>query len=118
MNKTVRLAALAVLALALTSLCLARSPGFTYRHRISHSNCVPRCGRVCTALGLLTYQTCSSCYCYLPTPAVGGCGGGCYYGGGCYGGGCYGGGCYGGGCYGGCYGGGGCDGGGCGGGCG
>jgi hypothetical protein len=105
MNKTVRLAALVVLALALTCLCLAQ-PGFP--HKIPHPNCVPKCAHSCRSLGMLTYQTCKSCYCYLPTPV--GCDGGCS---GCSGysgceGGCYGG-CYGG-CDGGCGGGGGCGG--------
>jgi hypothetical protein len=114
MNQTVRLAALAVLALALTCLCLAQP----VHHRFAHANCVPRCGHYCRSLGLLTYETCRTCFCY--GPPTGGCyGGGCYggcsgggYGGGCggYGGGCGGGGCGGGGC-------GGCGGGGCGGGC-
>ena len=104
MNKTVRLVVLAVLALALTCLCLAQPARL---HRNNHSNCVPRCEKYCRSLGLLARVSCKSCTCYSA-------GGGCY--GGCYGGGCYGGGCSGG-CYGGCNGGcDGCGGGGCGGG--
>jgi len=71
MNKAVRLAALAVLALTLTCLCLA-GPGLP--HRIPHSGCVPRCAHYCRTLGLRAYQTCSSCYCY-PADSGAGCGG-------------------------------------------
>jgi len=114
MNKTVRLALLAVLALTLTCLCLA---GPIHHHRMPHSSCVPRCGHYCESLGLLTRETCSSCTCYSPAPVYYGCSG-CGYSGsyGCDGGyGCYG--CDGCGGYGGGCGGGGCGGGGCGGGC-
>jgi hypothetical protein len=112
MHKTLRLAALTVLALVLTCMCLARPfPG----HRTPRTGCVLGCGNYCRAFGLLTYNTCQSCYCYQPAPVVG-CSGGCsgYTGcsgetgsgcmgcdggwGGCGGGGCGGGGCGGGGC--------------------
>jgi len=127
MNQKFRLAALAVLALVLTCLCLARP---IRPHRTPHSGCVQRCGSYCRSLGMLTSQSCSSCTCYPPPVFLGGCEGGCYGGYGCSGyGGCSGGysGCNGyGGCSGGDYGGcggdgcggfGGCGGGGCGGGC-
>lgn len=115
MNKTVRLAALAVLAFTLTCLALAGP----IHHRLPGSNCVQRCASYCRSLGMMTYETCTSCYCYPPAGygcygCAGGCSGGCY--GGCYGGG-YGCGCGGYGCSGGGCGGGGCGGGGCGGGC-
>ena len=116
MNKTLRLAALTVLALVLTCMCLAR-PVHVHRGRMPLTGCVLGCGNYCRAFGLLTYKTCNSCYCYAPTPVVG-CGGCAGYSGctgytGCDGGytGCNGG-CNGG--WGGC---GGCGGGGCGGGC-
>ena len=65
MNKTVRLIVLTVLALTLTCFCLARSRPGTI-HRNPQHVCVPRCASYCSALGMLTYQTCSSCYCYAP----------------------------------------------------
>jgi hypothetical protein len=113
MNKTLRLASLAVLALLLTCMCLAR-PGRS--HRMPRTGCVLGCGNYCRAFGMLTYKSCHSCYCYQPTPVLGGGGGGCS--GGCTGftgctGGCYSG-CDGG--SGGCGSDGGCGGGGCGGG--
>jgi len=115
MIKTVRLAALAVLAFTLTCLCLAGPIG---GHRFNRGNCVQRCGSYCESIGMLAHESCSACYCYSPAPVYAGCYGGCGDGeGGCYGG-CYGGcdGCGGWGCggWGGC--GGGCGGGGCGGG--
>ena len=112
MNKSLRLAALTVLALVLTCMCLAR-PVHIHPGRMPHTGCVLGCGNYCRAFGMLTYRTCSSCYCYPPTPVVscgGGCNGytgcsgesGCSGGDGCGGGGCGGGGCGGGGCGGGC----------------
>jgi hypothetical protein len=118
MNKHFRLAALAVLALVLTSLCLA---GPFRPHRPIHTTgCVLGCFNYCRAFGLATYKSCTSCYCYQPAPPVvgcsgGGCSGGSYGCDGSSGEGCEG--CSGWGCggWGGC-GGGGCGGGGCGGG--
>src|ERR1700733_3415094 len=94
-NKTVRLVILVVLALTLTGLCLARSRPVNVHKNPLHV-CVPRCDSYCSAMGMLAYQTCTSCYCYAPPSGCeGGCGGsgygGCGYGGG-YGGCGYGGG--------------------------
>lgn len=116
MNKSLRLATLTVLALVLTCMCLA-GPLHFHHGRMPFTGCVLGCGTYCRALGMLTYRTCSTCYCYSSTPVVGcgGCSGSGYTG--CDGGGytgCDGGGCTGG--WGGCSGGG-CGGGGCGGGC-
>jgi hypothetical protein len=117
MNKSLRLAALTVLALVLTCMCLAR-PVHIHPGRIPRTGCVLGCGNYCRAFGLATYKTCYSCSCYPPTPVVacGGCtgtgytgcsgesgcsgetGNGCGGWGGCGGGGCGGGGCGGGGC--------------------
>ena len=126
MNKSLRLAGLAVLALTLTCMCLAGPLRVHHNRMPARSGCVLGCGTFCRAFGLLTYRTCGTCYCYSPTTVVGcggctgsgysgctgytGCGGGCYSGcdggwGGCGGGGwggCGGGGCGGGGCGGGC----------------
>jgi hypothetical protein len=111
MNKSLRLAALTVLALMLTCMCLAMP---IHGHRPIRTGCVLGCGNYCRAFGMATYKSCTSCYCYQPAPVVG-CSGSAGTVGytGCNGetsGGCEGSGCSGG--WGGCGGGGG---GGCGG---
>jgi hypothetical protein len=87
MNKTLRLAALSVLALVLTCLCLA-GPG--PHRKIPLSICIQRCERYCGALGLVAMPVCHPCRCYLPASGCGGCAG---FGDGCggYSGGCSGG---------------------------
>lgn len=113
MNTSLRLALLAVLALVLTCLCLARP---IRRGRVPQSGCVQGCGNYCRELGLIPVRMCKSCYCFAPTPVAVGCSGSSSGYTGCSGvpsSGCDGSGCDG---SGGC-GGGGCGGGGCGGGC-
>ena len=58
MNKSLRLAALTVLALVLTCLCLAR-PIHTHS-RFPRTGCVLGCGNYCRAFGMQTYKTCDS----------------------------------------------------------